>query len=46
VYHVVFSGVDWIISGKLEEMDLEEAKWLFGAKFGGQWLWGKVCVVH
>jgi len=37
--HIVFSGVDKIIRGKLEDMDLEEAKSLFGVKF-----WGAVTV--
>jgi hypothetical protein len=46
VDHVVFSGVDRIIQGKLEEMDLEEAKWLFGVKFWGAAFVGKgMCVL-
>lgn len=39
VDHLVFSGVDKIIRGKLEEMDLDDAKFLFGVKF-----WGAVTV--
>jgi NAD(P)-dependent dehydrogenase (short-subunit alcohol dehydrogenase family) len=46
VDHVVFSGVDRIIRGKLAEMDLEEAKWLFGVKFWGAVVVGKgMCVL-
>jgi hypothetical protein len=41
VDHIVFSGVDRIIRGRLEEMDLEEAKWLFGVKFWGAVVVGK-----
>lgn len=37
--HVIFSGVDKIIRGRLEDMELEDAKWLFGVKF-----WGAVTV--
>jgi hypothetical protein len=33
VDHIMFSSVDRIVHGKLEDMDLEEAKWLFGVKF-------------
>lgn len=39
VDHVVFSAVDNIIRGKLEELELEDAKYLFGVKF-----WGAVTV--
>jgi hypothetical protein len=37
----VFSGVDQIIRGKLEELDLDNAKHLFGVKFWGALLIGK-----
>ena len=39
VDHIVFSGVDKIIRGKLEELDLDDAKFLFGVKF-----WGAVSI--
>lgn len=39
VDHVVFSGVDKIIRGRLDELDLDEARRLFGVKF-----WGSVVV--
>jgi hypothetical protein len=39
--HVVFSGVDMIIRGKLEELDLGEASHLFGVKFWGAVIIGK-----
>ncbi|TVY37443.1 Short-chain dehydrogenase/reductase [Lachnellula subtilissima] len=39
VDHIVFSGVDKIIRGKLEELNLEDAKFLFGVKF-----WGAVTI--
>jgi hypothetical protein len=41
VDHIVFSGVDQIIRGKLEELDLESAKHLFGVKFWGALVIGK-----
>jgi len=41
VDHIVFSGVDQIIRGKLEELDLDSAKHLFGVKFWGALLIGK-----
>lgn len=41
VHHIVFSGVDKIIRGKLEDLDLEEAKSLFGVKFWGSLVLGK-----
>jgi NAD(P)-dependent dehydrogenase (short-subunit alcohol dehydrogenase family) len=41
VDHIVFSGVDRIIRGKLEDMDLDEAKHLFGVKFWGAVVCGK-----
>jgi hypothetical protein len=37
----VFSGVDQIIRGKLDELDLDNAKHLFGVKFWGALLIGK-----
>lgn len=39
--HVVFSGVDKIIRGSLEDADLDEAKHLFGVKFWGSVVTGK-----
>jgi len=39
VDHVVFSAVDKIIRGDIQELELEEAKYLFGVKF-----WGAVAV--
>lgn len=41
VDHIVFSGVDKIIRGKLEELDLDDAKHLFGVKFWGAVVIGK-----
>lgn len=41
VDHIVFSGVDKIIRGKLEELDLDDAKHLFGVKFWGALIIGK-----
>ncbi len=41
VDHIVFSGVDKIIRGKLEDLDLDEAKHLFGVKFWGSVVIGK-----
>lgn len=41
VDHIVFSGVDKIIRGKLEDLDLDEAKHLFGVKFWGAVIIGK-----
>ena len=35
VDHIVFSAVDKIIRGKLEDLDLDDAKYLFGVKFWG-----------
>ncbi|RFU34267.1 hypothetical protein B7463_g2043, partial [Scytalidium lignicola] len=37
--HLVFSGVETIIRGKLEDLNLDEAKNLFGVKF-----WGAVTI--
>lgn len=39
--HVVFSAVDNIIRGKLEDLDLDDAKKLFGVKFWGAVIVGK-----
>jgi NAD(P)-dependent dehydrogenase (short-subunit alcohol dehydrogenase family) len=39
--HIVFSGVDKIIRGKLEDLELDEAKHLFGVKFWGAVVIGK-----
>lgn len=41
VDHIVFSGVDKIIRGKLEDLSLDDAKNLFGVKFWGSVLIGK-----
>jgi predicted CDP-diglyceride synthetase/phosphatidate cytidylyltransferase len=39
VNHIVFSGVDLIIRGALEDLVLDDAKHLFGVKF-----WGAVVI--
>ena len=39
--HVVFSGVDKIIRGRLQDMELDDAKHLFGVKFWGAVVVGK-----
>jgi predicted CDP-diglyceride synthetase/phosphatidate cytidylyltransferase len=39
VDHIVFSGVDLIIRGALEDLVIEDAKHLFGVKF-----WGAVII--
>ncbi|KAJ4154449.1 hypothetical protein NW754_001398 [Fusarium falciforme] len=41
VDHIVFSGVDDIIRGKLSDTDLDEAKHLFSVKFWGAVVIGK-----
>jgi hypothetical protein len=41
VDHIVFSSVDKIIRGKLEDLDLDDAKYLFGVKFWGAVVVGK-----
>ena len=41
VDHIVFSAVDNIIRGKLEDLDLDAAKHLFGVKFWGAVITGK-----
>ena len=39
--HIIFSGVDKIIRGKLEDLELDDAKHLFGVKFWGAVVVGK-----
>lgn len=39
--HLVFSGVDKIIRGSVAEVNLDEAKNLFGVKFWGSVIAGK-----
>jgi NAD(P)-dependent dehydrogenase (short-subunit alcohol dehydrogenase family) len=46
VDHIVFSGVDKIIRGPLEDLDLEDAKFLFGVKFWGAVTIGKAVKKH
>lgn len=46
VDHVVFSAVDNIIRGKLEDLSLEQAKHLFGVKFWGAVTVGKGSTFH
>ncbi|KIW69508.1 hypothetical protein PV04_05381 [Phialophora macrospora] len=46
VDHVVFSAVDNIIRGKLEDQSLEDAKHLFGVKFWGAVTTGKVLMKY
>jgi predicted CDP-diglyceride synthetase/phosphatidate cytidylyltransferase len=41
VDHVVFSGVDKVIRGDLAELNLDDAKRLFGVKFWGSVIIGK-----
>jgi NAD(P)-dependent dehydrogenase (short-subunit alcohol dehydrogenase family) len=41
VDHIIFSSVDIIIRGKLEDLDLDSAKHLFGVKFWGAVIVGK-----
>lgn len=43
--HLVFSGVETIIRGNLEDLDLDRAKDLFNVKFWGAVLLGK-CTAH
>lgn len=45
VDHIVFTGVDKIIRGKLEDLVLEDAKFLFGVKFWGSLIVGKGKIV-
>ncbi|GAB7352072.1 hypothetical protein MBLNU459_g2577t2 [Dothideomycetes sp. NU459] len=46
VDHIVFSGVDKIIRGKLEDLELDDAKHLFGVKFWGAVIIGKAVLKH
>ncbi|CAK7233076.1 hypothetical protein SCUCBS95973_008472 [Sporothrix curviconia] len=46
VDHVVFSAVDKIIRGPLATADLDDAKHLFGVKFWGSIVLGKILVKH
>jgi hypothetical protein len=39
--HIVYSGVDRIIRGKLEDLQIDEAKHLFEVKFWGAVIVGK-----
>ncbi len=41
VDHLIFSAVDNIIRGKLEDLSLDDAKHLFGVKFWGAVIAGK-----
>jgi NAD(P)-dependent dehydrogenase (short-subunit alcohol dehydrogenase family) len=41
VDHIVFSGVDKIIRGNLEDLNLDDARHLFGVKFWGSLTVGK-----
>ncbi|OAP58144.1 hypothetical protein AYL99_07234 [Fonsecaea erecta] len=46
VDHLVFSAVDNIIRGKLEDQNLDDAKHLFGVKFWGAVITGKVLLKY
>jgi NAD(P)-dependent dehydrogenase (short-subunit alcohol dehydrogenase family) len=46
VDHIVFSSVDKIIRGALADLDLDEAKFLFGVKFWGSVVVGKALLKH
>lgn len=46
VDHIVFSGVDKIIRGALEDLNLNDAKALFGVKFWGAVTVGKAVKKH
>lgn len=46
VDHIVFSGVDKIIRGNLEDLSLDDAKHLFGVKFWGAVVVGKAIKKH
>ncbi|PVH70069.1 oxidoreductase [Cadophora sp. DSE1049] len=46
VDHIIFSAVDIIIRGKLEDLNLDEAKHLFGVKFWGSVVIGKAVKKH
>ncbi|KAH8659358.1 hypothetical protein BGZ60DRAFT_415105 [Tricladium varicosporioides] len=44
--HIVYSSVDKIIRGPLENLELEDAKFLFGVKFWGAVILGKAVKKH
>lgn len=46
VDHIVYSAVDNIIRGKLEDLELDAAKHLFGVKFWGAIITGKAVLKH
>jgi len=46
VDHIVYSGVDKIIRGKLEDLEIDEAKHLFEVKFWGAVILGKAVLSH
>ena len=46
VDHIIFSAVDYIIRGRLEEANLDDAKHLFGVKFWGAVTTGKSMVLR
>jgi NAD(P)-dependent dehydrogenase (short-subunit alcohol dehydrogenase family) len=46
VHHVIFSSVDKIIRGPLSDLDLDDAKHLFGVKFWGSVVVGKALLKH
>lgn len=46
VDHIIYSGVDKIIRGKLENLELDEAKHLFDVKFWGAVIVGKAVLKH
>jgi len=46
VDHIVFSGVDKIIRGNLAELNLDDAKHLFGVKFWGALVIGKAAAKY
>jgi len=46
VDHIVFSSVDKIIRGQLEDLNLDDAKYLFGVKFWGSVVVGKAVKKH
>lgn len=46
VDHVIFSSVDKIIRGPLKDLDLDDAKHLFGVKFWGSVVVGKIIAKH
>lgn len=44
VDHIIFSSIDQIIRGKLEDLDLDNAKHVFGVKFWELFSSAKVCL--